>query len=125
MTSDGKETNDPPGYRDMTWAQAAGQREVSAHLERLPTGIDFGDTFPEPIFFDAVKRELRYRGLMYHGSYAYLRDQSRDIKYLLAVDQLYMLSSQPESKSHIKGLVSALTAGLAAAALFSGWKLMH
>jgi hypothetical protein len=76
----------PPRYK--TWHEAAGKRETTAKLERLPPGLDFPEGFPEPMTYDALRQLLIYRGLMTHDSYAYLRLLSIDPAYLAALDQL-------------------------------------
>jgi hypothetical protein len=114
----------PPAYRDVTWEKAAGQREIFVPLHHFPPQLKFGDDFPEPIRYDSAKERLCYRGLMYHGSYSFLRSQSTDANYLIAIDQLYQLSSNPPKKRHIAAWVSAISAGIAAA-LASAWRLTH
>ena len=114
-----------PGYRDMTWEQAKGQRELCANLNHMPAGLTFPPDFPEPIHFDAEHKQLRYRGMMYHGSYAYLRDLSRDLHYLRAVDELYQLSATPPRHLRLGPIASMLGAGIAVAAIFSVWRVMH
>ena len=114
-----------PAYRDITWERASGQREISVPLHHFPVSIKFDDSFPEPIRYDTAKERLCYRGLMYHGSYSYLRNQCNDTNYLMAVDQLYSMSSTPPKKHHYLAWASAISAGVATVALFSAWKLMH
>lgn len=114
-----------PAYRDITWDRAAGQREISVSLHHFPAQLKFDDSFPEPIRYDAAKERLCYRGLMYHGSYSYLRGQSTEANYLIAIDQLYSLSSTPPKKHHYVAWASAISAGVAIAALASAWRLTH
>lgn len=114
-----------PAYRDKTWDQAAGQPEISVPLDHLPEGITFGPTFPEPIRFDPVKKRLCYRGLMYHGSYSYLRDLDKHASYLVAIDQLYTLSSTPPKQHHYVAWASAIVGALAVAALVSVTMMMR
>lgn len=106
-----------PAYRDKTWEQAAGQREISVPLDHLPEGITFGPTFPEPIHFDPIKKRLHYRGLMYHGSYSYLRDLDKHASYLVAIDQLYALSSNPPKVHHYVAWTAAVVGAVAVAGL--------
>jgi len=115
----------PPGYRDATWDQCAGQPEVSVHLDHLPPDVKFDDSTPEPIRFDPQKKELRYRGLMYHGSYSYLRSLSKGGSYLLAIDNLYMLSSQPKKPRRLAYWFSAATAGAAVVGVACAWKMWY
>jgi len=115
----------PPAYRDVTWEKAAGQREIFVSLHHFPAQLKFDDNFPEPIRYDAVKERLCYRGLMYHGSYSYLRNQSTEANYLIAIDQLYQLSSSPPKQSHIGAWVSAITAGIAIVGVVSAWRWTH
>lgn len=102
-----------PAYRDKTWDQCANQREISVPLDHLPEGVVFGDAYPEPIRFDPKRKRLCYRGLMYHGSYSFLRDQSKQSSYLVAIDQLYTQSSTPLKVHHYM----AWSAGIAAVAV--------
>lgn len=115
----------PPAYRDVTWEKAAGQREIFVPLHHFPPQLKFDDQFPEPIRYDAAKERLCYRGLMYHGSYSYLRNQCTDANYLIAIDQLYQLSSTPPKQRHLAAWASAISAGIAIAALVSAWRLTH
>lgn len=114
-----------PAYRDITWDRAAGQREIFVPLHHYPTQLKFDADFPEPIRYDAAKERLSYRGLMYHGSYSFLRNQCADANYLMAIDQLYLLSSTPPKKHHYAAWASAISAGVAIAALVSAWRLTH
>jgi hypothetical protein len=76
-----------------TWQNAADQKEVSAKLRRLPAGVTFGDEAGEPIYYDAARKLLLYRGFMCQASYNFLHKQSMDPEYEAAIDQIYMASS--------------------------------
>ena len=114
-----------PAYRDITWERAAGQREIFVPLHHFPAHLQFDANFPEPIRYDAAKERLCYRGLMYHGSYSFLRGQSTEANYLIAIDQLYLMSSTPPKKHHYVAWGSAISAGVALAALVFAWRLTH
>jgi hypothetical protein len=75
------------------WQNAADQKEVCARLRQLPSGVAFGDEVGEPIYFDAARKLLLYRGFMCQASYNYLHKLSLDPEYEAAVDQIYMASS--------------------------------
>jgi hypothetical protein len=72
---------------------ALDQKEVSARLRQLPAGVRFDDKIGEPIYFDAARKLLLYRGFMCQASYNYLHKLSLDPEYEAAVDQIYMASS--------------------------------
>jgi hypothetical protein len=69
------------------------QKEVCARLRQLPAGVKFDDQIGEPIYFDAARKMLLYRGFMCQASYNYLHKLSLDPEYEAAVDQIYMASS--------------------------------
>lgn len=118
------DTAPSPAYRDANWDQCAGEPETSVHLDHLPPDVRFDESTPEPIRFDPAKKELHYRGLMYSGSFSYLRNLSKSSNYLLAIDSLYMLSSQPKKQYHVgRWLLAATAVALAAAATV--WKLWN
>jgi hypothetical protein len=75
------------------WQNAAGQKETAARLRRLPPGLTLGDEVGEPIYFDAARQLLHYRGFMCQASYNYLHKLALDPEYETAIDQLYMASS--------------------------------
>jgi len=89
----------------------------------MPAGVAFGDDFPEPIHFDAANRRLVYRGFMYHGSYAYLRNLSRDARYLVALDALYMATATPSRSGHPVAWRAAGAAAVAAAGAVA-WRFL-
>ena len=103
-------------FRRKTWADAAGQREVSARLDHLPDGLTFGDDFPEPIHFDPASKQLAYRGFMSYGSFRYLWQLHSDPAYGRALDELFTLSSGPREIRPARWPIAALFAALAAIA---------
>ncbi len=76
-----------------TWAEAAGQPEITARLQSLPPEITFFDEFPEPIRFDPERQRLVYRGFMTSASYRFLHSLSHDSDYITALDYLFQASS--------------------------------
>jgi len=86
-------------FRHKTWFQAEGEREVAVQLESLPAGLCFPEDFPEPLRYDADKRQLAYRGFMSHGSFCYLQQLHSDPRYAQALDDLYT-SSSTRDKTH-------------------------
>src|SRR5262245_12290244 len=115
----------PPGkaasdYRNQTWQEAEGQREACVRLDRLPPNLNFPDGFPEPITYDPARKQLKYRGLMFSGSYTYLRKLSADPAYLAALDQLFIATSAPARSTGRWFLVVAALAAVALA-VFSAW----
>src|SRR5687767_6224381 len=72
-------------WRNKTWGQAEGLKETAARLDRLPPGVGFAATFPEPIAYDEARKLLVYRGFMCQGSFNYLRQFSNDPDYLAAL----------------------------------------
>ena len=80
-------------HHHKTWSEATGLPEVFARLDKLPTGRDFPDGFPEPIRFDPARKRHVYRGLMPNISYTFLHRLSQDIGYITALDELYVASS--------------------------------
>lgn len=115
---------EPVACRNKTWRDAEGQKETVVRLERLPPGLVLPDNFPEPLTYDPARKLLRYRGLMFSGSYSYLRKLSGDPAYLTALDQLFIGTSCPASKV---GRWTLLAAGIVAAALavFASWWLLR
>ncbi|MGA2501717.1 MAG: hypothetical protein ABSH20_28590 [Tepidisphaeraceae bacterium] len=85
---------------DMTWAAAAGQPETSVELASLPEGVSFPADFPEPIFHDAGRRLLSYRGFMSASSYRFFKSLSSELSFTRAIDDLYVettTATQPPS----------------------------
>jgi hypothetical protein len=123
MTSNPKTTTDASPAaerffnRQITWRDAAGQREVWVPVGYLPAGVEFGDDFPEPIRYDATLRRLSYRGLMPHASYAFLRSLSADLPYQIAIERLFIASSPPAVHSETRAKWLAAAAAIAAALL--------
>ncbi len=76
-----------------TYQNAVDQKEASARLRQLPAGLVFGDEVGEPIYYDAARKVMLYRGFMCQASYNYLHKLSLDPEYEAAIDQLYMASS--------------------------------
>lgn len=72
---------------------AADQKEVSARLRQLPAGVAFDDQVGEPIYYDAARKVVLYRGFMCQASYNFLHKLSLDPEYEAAIDQIYMASS--------------------------------
>jgi hypothetical protein len=107
-------------YRNKTWGEAEGLKETSVLLERLPSELRFPEDFPEPITYDAVRKQLKYRGLMFSGSYAYLRKLSNDPAYLTALDQLFIGTSTTNAPGGrwTLAIVAVVTAALA---VFGAW----
>jgi hypothetical protein len=83
----------------------------------LPTGVEFGEDFPEPIHYDPVARRLSYRGLMPHASYAYLRGLSVDLPYQMAIERLFVASSPPALRRESLTRWGAAAAAVAATVL--------
>ena len=75
------------------YQSAVDQKEVSARLRQLPAGVKFDDEVGEPMYFDAARKLLLYRGFMCQASYNFLHKLSLDPEYETAIDQLYMASS--------------------------------
>lgn len=110
-----------PSY--MTWSQAAGKMEVAAKLERLPEGVEFPEGFPEPIKWDAERKELMYRGFMTAMSFEFLRQLSTDLLYLAALNSVNIQSSgaimgKPPARRGWVWWVAALAAAGAGAAIW-------
>jgi hypothetical protein len=101
--------------RNKTWAQAAGQRETSVVLQQLPPGVEFPDDFPEPIRYEPAHKLLRYRGMMFHGSYEFLHALSSERAYLVAIDGLYIGSSEsPRQRAWLHWLAACAAVGIGA-----------
>jgi hypothetical protein len=102
---------------NSVWVKAAGKKETSVPLQRLPPGLDLSAGVDEPIHFDAARRLLLYRGFMCHGSYLYLRKLSSDLDYLTALDVLYVRTANQSSgrkrSSVLLGAAGAVVALLA------------
>jgi hypothetical protein len=96
--------------RQMTWQQAEGEKETSAPLQRLPTGLEFKPGFPEPITYDPGRQLLIYRGFMYRGSYQYLQSLNSDLAYLTALEQIYVQSASSPPLRRVSWLLAALLA---------------
>jgi hypothetical protein len=76
--------------------------------------VEFPENFPEPICYEAARKLLRYRGMMFHGSYEFLHALSGDPAYLVAIDGLYVGSSQPVGERHwLRWLVAGAAIGIA------------
>ncbi len=110
-------------YRNKTWRDAEGQKETAVRLERLPPNLLFPEDFPEPITYDPGRHQLKYRGLMFSGSYTYLRQLSHDPAYLAALDQLFIGTSSPASRSGRWALLIAAAAGVALTVFATWWFL--
>jgi len=82
----------------QAWQNAAGQHETAARLRQLPPGLAFGDNIGEPMYYDAARQLLLYRGFMCQASYNYLHRLSLDPDYETAIDQLYMGSASGGSR---------------------------
>jgi hypothetical protein len=111
------------GYRNKTWREAEGQREATVRLDRLPANLNFPESFPEPITYDPARKVLKYRGLMFSGSYAYLRKLSADPAYLAALDQLFIATSCPGSKMGRWVVVLGAVVAVALAVFAIVWSL--
>jgi hypothetical protein len=116
----------PLNYRNKTWAQAAGSREVSAPLAKLPEDVSFPECFPEPIHYDAARHLLMYRGFMTNSSYVELQKLSRNLDYTRALEKLFTASAQdpveqkPATPWIVLGIIG--TALVAVATLV--WRMM-
>jgi hypothetical protein len=113
-------------HRYKTWDEAAGLPATAARLDRLPAGVDFADTFPEPIRYDPVHKRLVYRGFMSSVSYRYLRELSGETAYLDALDVIFQATSdlvrRPKHRPHLwPWLVGAAGLGAALAGSWSFW----
>jgi hypothetical protein len=106
----------PAPFRKKTWADAEGQREVAARLDHLPSGLAFGDDFPEPIRFDPATKQLVYRGFMSYGSFRYLWQLHSDPAYGRALDELFTLSSGPGETRPARWPIAAIVIAIAAIA---------
>jgi hypothetical protein len=76
-----------------TWGEAAGLPETSARLARLPEGLNFPESFPEPMRYDEKRKRLVYRGFMASTSYRFLHGLSTDSDYVTALDELFESSA--------------------------------
>ena len=83
-----------PAPVGKTWNQAAGLPETVAPLEELPSGIQFGEDFPEPICYDSRRKVLIYRGQMFHSNFTFLSSMSRDARFYHALEQLFVNSAK-------------------------------
>ena len=110
-------------YRNKTWGEAAGQKETVVSLDRLPAELRFPEDFPEPIIYDAARKQLKYRGLMFSGSYSYLRKLSNDPAYLTALDQLFIGTSTANAPGGRWTLVIAIVVAVALAVFGAWWYL--
>ena len=111
----------PPPFRHKTWDQAQGDRQTTAHLEALPSSLQFDDDFPEPIRYDVARRILIYRGFMSYGSFQYLQQLHSDSGYARALDELFRKSGgtieSPKRAWRWPVLLAAIGAALAAVIL--------
>ena len=100
-------------FQQKTWQQAVQEREVTAPLAALPKGVSFGDDFPEPIQYDAVRRVLRFRGFMSNTSFQELQHLSNDLDYMRALEQLFTASAiEPQPAAHYGWIAGAIVAAL-------------
>jgi len=81
------------------WQRALGNRETVTPLAELPAGLVFDEALDEPIWYDAVRKQLRYRGFMCNASYVQLRRLSDHPAYIAALEQLYLGSAEEPSGS--------------------------
>lgn len=107
-------------FRNKTWGEAEGQKETVASLDRLPAELKFPESFPEPITYDSGRKQLKYRGLMFSGSYTYLRKLSNDPAYLTALDQLFIGTSTANAPGGRWTVVIAAVVAVALA-VFGAW----
>jgi hypothetical protein len=109
----------PSPFRHRSWDQAEGDRQTTARLEALPSGLHFDDDFPEPIRYDAARRALTYRGFMSYGSFQYLQQLHSDSGYTRALDELFRCSSgvvdPPKRAWWWPGVIAAIGAATLAA----------
>ena len=108
----------PKPFRNKTWQQAEGSREVSARLAALPAGVQFLDDFAEPIRYDAARRLLLYRGFMTNTSFVELQRLSRDLDFARALEHLFTASAQetePKPKSWLWVVTGAIVLAVIAA----------
>ena len=111
-------------FQQKTWREAAQEREVSAPLAMLPSGIGLNDDFPEPMQYDANRRVLRYRGFMSNTSFQELQRLSNDLDYMRALEQLFTASAiEPQPARHY-GLIAGAAVGVLALLLL-GWRFIH
>ncbi len=114
-------------YHFRTWAEAAGQPETSARLDRLPAGVTFPEPFPEPIRYDVARKRLTYRGFMASASYRYLQGLSVDPAYRTALDEIYLASSYILDRPGLAGRAWPWLVGLTGmiGAAFLAWRWFH
>jgi len=105
----------------QAWQNAAGQHETAARLRQLPPGLSFGDDVGEPMYYDAARQVLRYRGFMCQASYNYLHRLSLDPEYECAIDHLYMGSAQGGTGRDWRWIVGTAIGLSAAALLLAFW----
>ncbi len=103
--------------RRRTWSDAEGQRESAVPLEILPAGVCFAEDFPEPIRFDAARKQLLYRGFMSYSSFCYLQQLHSDASYAKALDRLFQASTRTPEERSLKRTSGWWLTVLAAAAL--------
>ncbi len=116
-------------HQYKTWGEAAGLPEISVRMDRLPADFHLCDDFPEPIRFDPAVKQLRYRGFMSSSSYAFLRECSKDLAYLRALDSLFQETaafcpSRPRPQPRRRGWWWLLALGLAGTAVVV-WRMRH
>jgi hypothetical protein len=80
------------------WQRALGTKETAAPLAGLPEGVVFAEALDEPIWYDATRKQLRYRGFMCNASYVQLRRLTDHPAYIAALEQLYLGSAEEESR---------------------------
>jgi hypothetical protein len=107
--------------RGKTWLAAVGEHEVSTILERLPSGVQFDENFPEPIRYDATKRTLHYRGFMPHYSFVELQKLSNELDYLQALERLFAESANPTVPTSKINTWLLLTPAAILSLLIVGW----
>jgi hypothetical protein len=110
----------PSSGPSQAWQNAAGKPEVAAPLAQLPAGVAL-ERIDEPVYFDASRKLLLYRGFMCHGSYLYLRKLSTDLAYLAAVDQLFVLTASAPTARRAYGLLAGVASLIASATAAGLW----
>lgn len=106
------------------WQKALGNKETSAPLAELPTGLVFDDALDEPIWYDSNRKLLRYRGFMCNASYVQLRRICDHPAYIAALEQLYVGSAveQPRPLGRMLiGIAAPLTALLVVGGAMALW----
>jgi hypothetical protein len=101
---------------NTAWHNAIGNQEIAVPLAALPQGVVLGESLDEPIWYDANRKLLCFRGFMCSASYTHLRRLSHDAAYLIALEKLYMGSSveQTPRRRAVLWIAIALTVAIAA-----------